>query len=233
MGRPGVRADRLKKRIVVAFAGMDEVSSIPYRPAASTHVRQPAATRVRHVIVVGLLTAAVLVALQTVTQLINFGAFDLGIKALDCDNHYSVFGVASLTAQAVAGATIAWRGLRTERHRWAWVSAGAIVVVLVLIRGLTTFNAAALAVPLGYVFAVLCWLTRRDRRDVRNVVWAALILMVTSLLLHKVGPSADTSTVSDYTWSYQLISAVKHGCEFAGWMLLATGIMAGRVSQDD
>ena len=51
--------------------------------------------------------------------------------------------------------------------------------------------------------------------------------MVVSLLLHKVGLAADSSTASDYTWAYQITGIVKHGAELAGWMLLATGIVAG------
>jgi hypothetical protein len=51
--------------------------------------------------------------------------------------------------------------------------------------------------------------------------------MVTSLLLHKVGLASDSSTASDYSWPYQLLSMIKHGAELAGWMLLATGIIAG------
>lgn len=58
-------------------------------------------------------------------------------------------------------------------------------------------------------------------------MWAGLVLMATSLLLHKVGLAADSSTASDYTWAYQITSMVKHGAELAGWTLLATGIAAG------
>ena len=63
-------------------------------------------------------------------------------------------------------------------------------------------------------------LTWRDSGAARAVVWAGLILMVTSLLLHKVGLAADSSTASDYTWAYQITGMVKHGAELAGWMLI-------------
>jgi hypothetical protein len=91
---------------------------------------------------------------------------------------------------------------------------------------LATFNATALALPLVCVFGLLCWLTWRDPGTVRVIVWAGLILMATSLLLHKVGLAADASTASDFTWAYQITGIVKHGAELAGWMLLATGIVA-------
>jgi hypothetical protein len=181
----------------------------------------------RRIIVIGLLVTVALVALQAVTQAIDFSVFNLQIRAFNSDKRDSVFGLASLLAQAAVAAACIWRGRQVERNRRAWFALGALVGALVIIRGLTTFNATALAVPLVCVFWLLCWLTWRDRGAARAVVWAGLILMGTSLLLHKVGPAADASTASDYTWAYQLTSMVKHGAELAGWMLLATGIAAG------
>jgi hypothetical protein len=181
--------------------------------------------RSTRVMVTGLVVAAVLVALLATSQLINFGVYNLRLRAFDSDYH-SVFGLASLLAQAAVAAATLWRGSGTEHHRRAWFALGALVAVLVVVRGLTPFNATALAVPLACVFALVCWLTWRDPVAARTVVWAGLILMMTSLLLHKVGLAADSSTASDYTWPYQIVTVVKHGCELAGWTLLATGIIA-------
>ncbi len=175
----------------------------------------------------GLVVTVALVVLQAASQAIDFSVFNLRHEALNSDKHYSLFGIASLLAQAAVAAASGWRGSREERHRRAWFALGALVAVLVLVRGLTTFNATALAVPLACVFLLLCWLTWRDPRPARAVVWAGLILMATSLALHKVGLAADSSTASDYTWAYQITGMVKHGAELAGWMLLATGITAG------
>lgn len=193
---------------------------------ASDSVIPSGTDRMRRVIVAGLLATTAMVALQAAAQLIDFEVFDLHLYALNCDKHGSVFGVASLVAQVAAAAAIGWRGSRVERHRWAWFALGVLVADLVLVRTLTAFNAAVLAAPLACVFGLLCWLTWRDPRGSRAVVRAGFILMVTSLLLHKVGLAADASTASDYTWAYQITGAVKHGCELAGWMLLSTGIGA-------
>jgi len=181
----------------------------------------------KRIIIAGLLVTAALVALQAVSQAIDFSAFNLRIRAFNSDKHDSLFGLASLLAQMAVAVACVWRGREVERHRLAWFGLGALVVVLVVVRGLTTFNATALAAPLALVFGMLCWLTWRDRGAARGVVWAGLVLMATSLLLHKVGLAADASTASDYTWAYQLTGMVKHGAELAGWMLLATGIVAG------
>lgn len=203
------------------------MSRARYRPALSAPVTSPATDRVRRVVAVGLLVTIALVALQGAGQAIDFSVFDLRIWALNCDKHYSVFGLASLLAQLAVAAACVWRGHSVESHRRAWFGLGGLVGILILIRGLTTFNAALLAVPLAFVFVQLCWLTWRDPGSVRVVVWSALILLAASLMLHKVGLAADSSSASDYTWAYQITGIIKHGAELAGWMLLTTGIVAG------
>ena len=50
----------------------------------------------RRVIIAGVLVAAVMFALLAAGQLIDYGVFNLRIKALNTDTHASVFGVASL-----------------------------------------------------------------------------------------------------------------------------------------
>lgn len=206
---------------------MNQLSPVRDRPAVSAPVMPPESDLVKRTIVIGLVLTIALVALQAVAQVIDFRAFNLRIRVLNSDKHDSLFGLVSLLAQMAVAAASVWRGREVERHRRAWFALGALVAGLVIVRGLTTFNAKALAVPLACVFGLLCWLTWRDRAGTRAVVWAGLVLMAGSLLLHKVGLAADDSTASDYTWAYQIISMVKHGAELAGWMLLATGIAAG------
>lgn len=210
---------------------MDQLSPVRLRPGALASTAPSPAERARRVIVTGLLVTTPMVALLAASQLINFGVFNLRLVAFDSDYHTSVFGVASLLAQAAVAAASVWRGSSVERHRRAWFALGALAAGLVVVRALTTFNATALAAPLACVFWLICWLTWRDRGASRTVVWTGLILMMTSLLLHKVGLAADSSTASDYTWSYQILTVVKHGCELAGWGLVATGIIAGAVDR--
>jgi hypothetical protein len=201
--------------------------SIQHLDAAFAPVNAPAADRMRSVIVSGLLVTISMVVLLAASQLINFGVFNLRLRAFDCDYHKSIFGVASLLAQAVVAAASVWRARCAERHRWAWFALGALVAGLLVVRGLTSFDATVLALPLACVFGLVWWLTWRDHGAARTVVWTGLILMMASLLLHKVGLAADSSTASSYTWPHQLVTVVKHGCELAGWALVATGIVAG------
>ena len=150
---------------------MDQLNLVRRRPAVGAPVIPPAADRVRRVIVAGLLVTIAMVVLQAVSQVIDFSVFNLRIRALNSDKHDSLFGLASLLAQMAVAAACVWRGRRVERHRRAWFALGALVAGLVIIRGLTTFNATALAVPLACVFWLLCWLTWRDpgRRANRRV----------------------------------------------------------------
>jgi hypothetical protein len=206
---------------------MDRLNPVRHLPTFSAPATMPAEDRMRRLIIAGLVATVALVAVQALSQAIDFSVFNLGIRALNSDKRDSLFGLASLLAQTAVAAVSVWRARRVERHRRAWYGLGALVAGLVIIRGLTTFNATALAVPLACVFCLVCWLTWRDPGPARAVVWTGLVLMAASLLLHKVGLAADSSAASDYTWAYQITSMVKHGAELAGWMLLATGIAAG------
>jgi hypothetical protein len=211
---------------------MTQLTPIRERPLATAHIvpaadPHPAADNVRRVIGAGLLATVVMVALLAASQLINYGAFHLRIGVLDTDRHSSVFGVASLLAQLAAAAAICWRGFRVDRLRGPWLVLGGLVAGLVLLRIVTTFNAKTVAGPLACVFLLMCWLTWRDSIGPRSVVWAALTLMLTSLVLHQVGLDADVLNYSNQSWAYQLTAVAKHGCELAGWMLMATGVIAG------
>lgn len=206
---------------------MNHLNPVRERPAVNAPVPLRIADEMKSVIVIGLLVTVAAVALQAATQAIDFSVFNLQLRAFNSDKRDSIFGLASLVAQAAVATACVWRGRRVGRNRRGWFVLGALVGGLVILRGLTTFNAKTLAVPLACVFGLVCWLTWRDRAACRAVVWAGLVLMATSLLLHKVGLAADDSTASDFTWAYQIISMVKHGAELAGWMLVFTGIAAG------
>lgn len=210
------------------------LTSPPKSGIATRAPRQPLvhkAAETGRVVAVGIVTAAAMVALLAAVQSIDFGMLDLRINWLNADHRLSVFAIASLLAQAAAGAAGIWRGVRQETNRRAWLTLGVLLGSLVLIRGLTAYNRYVLAVPLACVFGMLFWLTWRDPSPARAVLWIALAALGISLLLHEVGPDADASTASDYTWTYQIVGIVKHGAELAGWTLAATAIAAGAVAR--
>ena len=186
------------------------------------------ALRSRTIIAVGLaLTVAVVVA-QTASQVIDFVFFNLRLRAIDSDHHASVFGAASLLAQALAAAAIALR-IASSSHRRPWLILAGLVGVLLIVRTFVRPQMTMLLLPLVAVFLSLCWLTWGDSVDVRSIVWASLLLLVCSFALHVVGPQADGNAANhlrDHAWTSQLTGMLKHGAELAGWMLLATGMIA-------
>lgn len=210
---------------------MDQLT-IAHPRTADTAAASRVHDDLQRIITAGIVAAALLVALHAASQLIDFSVFSLRLRALNADKRDSIFGIASLLAQTgVAGASL-WRFRAQANRGKAWLALAALVAALLLLRGLATYSASVLAVPLASVFVLLCWLTWRDPPAARSLLWVALGLMMVSLALHQVGPDADASTASDFTWSYQITGVVKHGCELAGWVLVATAVFAGtRVRQ--
>ena len=197
-------------------------------------------SRSTRVLTAGLFLTATLVFAQTASQWIDFHFFDLRLRALDSGHHLSVFGAASILAQAGAAAAIALRA--RSKPRLAWLLMAAPVGVLIIPRALMRYEAVfarydvpILVVPLTLVFVVLCALTFSDARRVRFMVWGSLVLLACSFALHAVGPQAGadgtaTTYLTTHTWAYQATGMLKHGAELAGWMLLGTGIAGGGVA---
>ena len=113
------------------------------------------------VLAVGLLLTAAVVFAQTASQWIDFHFFDLRLRVLDSDHHASVFGAASILAQAVAAAAIGLRAVSMRRP--AWLLVAALVGVLTVPRALmryepvfARYDVPILVAPLTVVFVVLC-----------------------------------------------------------------------------
>jgi hypothetical protein len=183
----------------------------------------------------GLFLTIVVVIAQTAGQLIDYHFFHLKLRMLDSDHHASVFGALSIFAEAGAAITIGLRAV--SGRRLPWLLAAAVVGMLTLPRALMRYEAvferydvAFLMAPLAVVFVVMCALTFRDPRGVRFLVWGSLVLLACSFALHAFGPQADaagrTAYLGTYAWVYQGTGMLKHGLELAGWMLLATGMIA-------
>ena len=187
------------------------------------------------VVAAGLILTATVVFAQTASQWIDFRYFDLSVRLLDSGHHRSVFGVISLVAEVVAAAAIGVRAV--SRRNLGGIPAAMLVGVLTIPRALESdvrafqrYDVPILVVPLAIVFVVVFALTFRDERRPRFIVWVSLGLLVCSFALHAIGPQADAasgSNLAHYTWAYQLTGMLKHSAELAGWMLLATGMIAG------
>jgi len=195
--------------------------------------------RSTQVMTVGLLLTVAVVFAQTASQWIDFHFFDLRLRVLDSDHHASVFGALSILAEAAAAAAIGLRAVSGRRLPWLLIAA--LLLVLTVPRALVRYEPAfalydvpILVAPLTATFVVLCALTFRDARRLRLLVWGSLTLLTCSFALHAIGPQADaagsTASLATYTWAYQGTGMLKHGAELAGWMLLATGMVAAVLS---
>jgi hypothetical protein len=178
----------------------------------------------------GLYAALAAAALVMATQLLDFGAWNLRVRALDASYEWSWSHVASTTCIAVgtvlcaAGATRAGAGGR----RRAWRAAAVLMAVL-LADNVTRLHEhvphwpvvyAPIVVGLGVAMAAVA----AGRRGAR-LVHAAVALLCLSLVIHVAGPKA----VSALGWSptslaFQVKVALKEGTELAGWVLLLAGL---------
>jgi hypothetical protein len=182
-------------------------------------------TRAERVISIGVLTTLATVIAQTASQSIDFGVFGLGLRFLDSNHHRSIFGAASLLAQAAAVAAIAARSAWAPR-RAGWLLLAALVGVLLILRIINAYDVPPL-LPLVAVIVLLFWrLTSDDPTRPRAIIWGALLLLGLSFGLHAVVPRVDSLGSAGNSWAFQIKSMLKHSAELAGWMLLATGVAA-------
>jgi hypothetical protein len=178
-------------------------------------------------IVIGLLATIAAVLALIVTQSIDFSVYNLRIAALDSDVHASIFGVASLAAQGAAALAATARAARSER-RTLWLVLATLLSALLVFRILSTYEGVLLLPPVAVIFVLLWDLTSDDPSRPRALVRGALVLLVFSFVVHAVGPRI-VAALGDgvHTWPYQAKGILKHTTEMAGWMLVATGVVAG------
>jgi len=164
------------------------------------------------------------------TQLLDFGAWSLRVRALDASYEWSWSHVASTTCIAigtvlcVAGAARSGAGGR----RRAWRAAAVLMAVL-LADNVTRLHEhvphwpvvyAPIVAGLGVAMAAVA-----AGQPGARLVHAAVGLLCLSLVIHVAGPKA----VSALGWSptslaFQVKVALKEGTELAGWVLLLTGL---------
>jgi hypothetical protein len=204
------------------------------RPAVHTRAGATWVARSTQIITGGLVLTGMVVLAQTITQWIDFRFFDLRIRILDSGHHASVFGAASLLAQAMAAAAMGLCAVLSRRRRH-WLCVAGLVGVLAAVRALMRYEPAfvryeipILVAPLAVIVALLLYLTFAETKLIRWAVWGALFLLGCSFALHGIGIQADGNNARLVwrTWAYQATGMVKHGAELAGWMLLATGMAA-------
>jgi hypothetical protein len=177
------------------------------------------------ILVLGLVFAVALVLAGAVAQIIDY-ELSLRSKVLDWDTHRSLFGALSLLA-SFAVATCAFCLARVTRSRETSLLAGVLVLIFVL-RVVHPSNVLLISIPFLGAASVLLWRLRGDagRGEVR-VIGAGLVLLACSYVIH-LGGAAALAQAGDGTvaWADQTRIILKHATELAGWMLVATGLLA-------
>ena len=204
-------------------------SAAPLSASASTFGAIRSAPRRFPNISLGIVLTLVVVVGQIVTQAIDFGLFQLRIGLLNSNNHASIFGAASLAAQALAALAAVGRS-RDSRWSTGWIVVAALTGLLLVVRAGVSFHAVLLLGPVALLFVLVWYLTSDDPGPKRAVVRAGLAALVFSYVVHIFGPHVVAALgYAGNTWPYQVKGMLKHSAELAGWLLVAIGVFQGRL----
>jgi hypothetical protein len=175
-----------------------------------------------------LIVAALALALETSTHLIDFGVYDLRIRALDSEDRWSYSHVIAAIAYAAGAVLCATGARRAVRRRPAWATASALFAFL-LVDNVGRLHehvapwALLYAPVLLALFVSLVAIARGT--PVASLVYTALGLLFASLAIHALGPSVvGLAGWGPNAWGYQIKVALKEGSELAGWVLLVPAL---------
>ncbi len=190
--------------------------------------------RVRSAVRAGVLLAVVLVAAQSLADVLNLWLADLSVRAFDIDANNSVFDILStvaIGAAAVAAGLIAWRD---GRHR---LEAAALAALFCVTTVADVFQLGGSVLRDGstqilYVLiaaaVVLAWyVARLAPAPARRITRVGLVCLVSSIALDAAFHEANEPL---HLWlrrgdaGHEAFTLVKQGLELGGWTLVATGL---------
>jgi hypothetical protein len=178
------------------------------------------ATRVAVLVVFVLVTAAI------TAHLIDFGVYNLRIRALDAgvgSSPVAWVSPAALTIALVSTIPLA------RRRRVTALLVPVLAVVLVLAtrhlgESLPHWQVLLLP-PLGLALFLLWREADALHPLAGRVCRAGCVLLVCAFALHAFGPAVlHAFGVKDYSWPDQVKIALKEGLEIGGWLLVASGL---------
>jgi hypothetical protein len=178
----------------------------------------------------GLGIAAAVVAAQVSAHLVDFWALHLRSVSLDSASEDSVFvriGTVAVLACAVATLALA------RRRRSLPTALLGLAAAWLFVDGALGLHEriphwTLLYVPLlAAVLAGFWRLATPFAPTARRLVRAALLLLVLSAAIHRLGPHLLAALGwGPNAWEYQVKIALKEASEIGGWMLLASGLAA-------
>jgi hypothetical protein len=186
-------------------------------------------------IAAGLALTAVVALVHVTLQLVDFGVYDLRVRALDASTDTTLLGVVPSLALACAAAAAVAAAWRLRRPALALLAA-LLCLELALQRLVLHGGSSGLALTLPLVAVVLGLLVREAPRlpePCGRYVLLGAALLVTSFVLHVLLPPLLSAIgYGAGTWPYEVKVALKHGFEIAGWLTVATGLAAAARRRD-
>ena len=180
----------------------------------------------------GTIAAGTIVVAGVGAQLVDYGVYDLRIRALDSNADGSL--VELLASAALIGAAVgAWLLALRRTGRAAEIALAGALTLLALDRVLGLHE----HVPhwrltylpiLGGTALGLVVVARRDEGLSVTAMVGGLLLLGCSLFLHELGDwLAARLGAAPASWPYQLKVGLKHGTEAAGWVVVCLALGHG------
>jgi hypothetical protein len=186
----------------------------------------------RRFTIAGAVVVAVLLASELATHLVDYGVYDLRVRAMDANLGSSPVAWASPTAIAIALVS-AWVLARRGRVSWGLVAALAVVLPLGtrhLGESLPHWQFILLP-PLGLTLFLLWREAQRLDPLASGSCRAGCVLLVLAFVLHVFGGAALRGLgVAVLSWPYQVKVSLKEGIEISGWLLVANGLAATAIA---
>lgn len=200
----------------------------------------------RRIVRFGVTTSIVAVVIQSVLHVTDIVAFDRGVNIFDADDDVTVSGWASTAATFAAALAVLPLAFVTGR-RWLFLLAAIFAFFsfddFIRLHERIAAGVESLGVdeslqlgrliwalaffPLLALTAGLLWaLTSSLAADEASMLRLALGLLVAAVLLEAASPALFAFGLDHKDWQYETEVVVEEGAELAGWIWIATALMA-------
>jgi hypothetical protein len=172
-------------------------------------------------------TATGLALAAAAADLVEFAVAHRVSPAFDLDRHASLFGGVSLLALAVACVAAQVAAILAPERRGRSALLAVLLAAVLALRIDHPARVLVLSIPLLAAVFVALWQYAPDGSG-RRLLRAACIVLAVAYAAHAVDTWFLTGSplASDPArWGEQIVSAIKHGTELAGWALAAGGLI--------
>ena len=169
--------------------------------------------------------ALVLGLAEIATHLIDYGAYHLRIGALDAGQRFSVFGVVSLAALALAVLASLPAAIQRDTASGERRLLTVLLAVLFALRLAQPPHVLAISLLPALMAVVVLWRLAGPNESGCFPVRLGCALLVLSFGVHAFG--TKIVSILGYgtdSWTYEAKVAIKHASELAGWLAVGIGV---------